>query len=96
MMRWFFVGLVALLGLLQYRLWLAEGGIAEIVRLKERIAQESTRNMRLEMRNVELARQVVELQNGNRVVEQRAREELGFVKSGEIYYQFKGKGEEEE
>lgn len=87
-MRWLLAGLVALLVLLQYRLWLAEGGIAEAVRLQARIDEEQKRNAGLEARNADLERQVLDLQSGNRVVEQRAREELGLVKEGEIFYQF--------
>lgn len=87
-MRWLLAGLVALLVLLQYRLWLAEGGIAEAVRLQARIEEEQKRNAALEARNADLERQVLDLQSGNRVVEQRAREELGLVKEGEIFYQF--------
>ena len=71
-MRWLLVGLTALLLLLQYRLWLAGGGIAEAVRLNARIEEQ----------------QILELQNGSRVIEQRAREDLGLVKEGEIYFQF--------
>lgn len=92
-MRWLLVGLIALLALLQYRLWLAEGGIAEAIRLREQIATEQARNAELEARNQELARQVLELQNGNRVIEQRAREDLGLVKEGEVYYQFRDGGQ---
>ncbi len=87
-MRWLPAGLIVLLLLLQYRLWLAEGGLAEVVRLRERIESERQRNDVLEARNQSLEQQVLELQSGNRVIEQRAREDLGLIKDGEIYYQF--------
>ena len=80
--------LLALVLLLQYRLWFAEGGIAEGVRLKEKIALEEQRNAELKARNDVLARQVLELQNGLRAVEQHAREELGLVMEDDQYYQF--------
>jgi hypothetical protein len=35
-----------------------------------------------------LEREVLELQTGNRGVEQRAREQLGLVREGETFYQF--------
>jgi cell division protein FtsB len=95
-MRWLLAGLTALLLLLQYRLWLAEGGIAEAVRLQHQIAEEQARNAELTARNAVLERQVLELQSGHRVIEQRAREDLGLVKEGEIYYQFKEGAEDGE
>lgn len=95
-MRWLLAGLLLLLVLLQYRLWLAEGGIAEVVRLQARIEQERERNSELETRNAELERQVLELQTGNRVLELRARQDLGLVRDGEIYFQFKDDPEDGE
>ena len=80
--------LLLLVVFLQYRLWLAEGGIAEVVRLKEQIRREEATNAELRARNDELARQVWDLQNGQLVIEQRAREDLGLVREGEVYYQF--------
>lgn len=89
-MRWLLAGLLAtILLVLQYRLWLAEGGIAEVSRLKARIEAEQARNAELESRNGILERQVIDLQSGTRVLEQRAREDLGLVRDGEIYFQFK-------
>ena len=61
-MKLLLVVLLALLALLQYRLWLAEGGIAEAVRLQERIAEEQAINAELKARNDALATQVMELQ----------------------------------
>ena len=95
-MRWLLSGLILLLLLLQYRLWLAEGGLAEVVRLRERIESERERNEMLEARNQSLEQQVLELQSGNRVIEQRAREDLGLIKEGEIYYQFPSNQETEQ
>lgn len=95
-MRWLLSGLILLLLLLQYRLWLAEGGLAEVVRLRERIESERQRNELLEARNQSLEQQVLELQSGSRVIEQRAREDLGLIKEGEIYYQFPSDQETEQ
>ncbi|EED35746.1 septum formation initiator [Luminiphilus syltensis NOR5-1B] len=87
-MRWLLGVLVALLVLLQYRLWLAEGGIAEATRLRQQIAEEQARNAEIQLRNDALEKRVLELQSGNKVIEQRAREDLGLVREGERYYQF--------
>ena len=87
-MRWVLLGLGGVLLLLQYRLWFADGGIAEQVRLKQKIVQQQDGNEVLRERNVALEREVLELQSGHLVVEQRARNDLGLVKEGEVYYQF--------
>ena len=87
-MRWFVSGLVGLLILLQYRLWFAEGGLAEASRLREQLAQAEAENSALTARNDALAREVMALQNGMEAVEKSARENLGLIKEGEVYYQF--------
>ena len=87
-MRWVLGGLIILLVFLQYRLWLAEGGIAEALRLRDRIAREQALNSELEARNAVLERQVLELQTGQKVIEQRAREQLGLIREDEVYFQF--------
>ena len=87
-MRWFVSGLVGLLMLLQYRLWFAEGGLAEASRLREQLAQAEAENEALTARNDALAREVMALQNGMEAVEKSARENLGLIKEGEVYYQF--------
>lgn len=80
--------LALLVAVLQYRLWLAEGGVAETVRLADQIAAEQARNAELAERNAALERQVIALQSGSAAIEQRAREEMGLVREGEVYFQF--------
>ena len=86
-MRWLFLTLLLLLGVLQYRLWIAEGSLAEQRRLELQAEEQSRINTELEARNAVLEREVLELQSGNEGVEQRAREQLGLVREGETYYQ---------
>lgn len=78
--------LVLLLGL-QYRLWLADGGLVEVHRLEQRIAAQQARNERLRERNRALAAEVRDLKQGLDAVEARARAELGMVREGETFYQ---------
>ena len=87
-MRWLLAILVALLLVLQYRLWIAEGSLAEKTRLEQQVLEQITVNEELRARNAVLEREVLELQNSNTVVEQRAREELNLVREDEVYYQF--------
>jgi len=87
-MKYLLVALVALLGVLQYRLWIAEGSLAEKHRLEREVEMQQAFNRELEARNAVLEREVLDLQTGNDGLEQRAREQLGLVREGEIFYQF--------
>ena len=86
-MRWVLGVLLVLLAILQYRLWIAEGSIAEQQRLKTQVEEFTRVNAELEARNAVLERVVLELQSGNAGVEQRAREQLNLVREGETFYQ---------
>jgi cell division protein FtsB len=86
-MRWLLFLLVLLLGGLQYRLWIAEGSLAEKHRLEAHVVEQTRINTELQARNAVLEREVMELQSGNKGIEQRAREQLGLVKEGETFYQ---------
>ena len=86
-MRWLLGILLVLLVILQYRLWIAEGSIAEQQRLKTQVKEFTRINEELEARNAVLEREVLELQTRNAGVEQRAREQLNLVREGETYYQ---------
>ena len=87
-MRWLIGGLLGLLLLLQYRLWFAEGGLAEANRLASQLEEAEAENATLSDRNATLTRELMALQNGNDAVEKNARENLGLIKEGEVYYQF--------
>jgi cell division protein FtsB len=75
------------LGALQYRLWFAEGSLAEQHRLELQVEEQTLINSELQARNSVLDREVLELQSGNNGVEQRAREQLGLIREGETFYQ---------
>jgi cell division protein FtsB len=87
-LRWLLLALMAILALLQYRLWFAQGSLAEQQRLEVQVEEQSEINRTLRARNAILEREVLELQNGLEGVEQRAREELGLIREGEVFYQF--------
>ena len=87
-MRWLIGGLLGLLVLLQYRLWFAEGGLAEANRLQVQLAEAEAENAELTERNATLTQEVIALQGGTEAVEKNARENLGLIKEGEVYYQF--------
>ena len=80
--------LLGLLMLLQYRLWFGEGGINERQSLEAQVANDSAENQRLTQRNEALADRVIELQNGQEMLEAVAREDLGWVREGEEFILF--------
>ena len=89
------LALLGLLMLLQYRLWLGEGGINERQSLETQVANDSAENQRLTQRNEALADRVIELQNGQEMLEAVAREDLGLVREGEEFILFVNEKSEE-
>lgn len=79
--------LFVLLIWLQYKLWLGDGGIPEVVQLEEEIESVQGEVDRLQERNNALNAEVVDLKKGIEAIEERARSEMGMIKQGEIYYQ---------
>ena len=86
-MRVLIVVLVAVLALLQARLWLADGGLREVWRLEQEVARRTEDNSRLAARNAALEGEVKDLKQGLAAAEERARTELGMIKAGETFYQ---------
>jgi cell division protein FtsB len=86
-MRWVVAILLALLGLLQYRLWVGEGSLAEVHGLHREIATQQAEIERLRARNRVLEAEVDDLKTGADALEERARSELGMIKQGEIFLQ---------
>jgi cell division protein FtsB len=80
------VVLVILLVLLQYRLWLGDGGYAGIYRLEREIADQARTNESLDARNRQLEAEVSSLKEGDVATEERARSDLGMVKEGESFF----------
>lgn len=85
-MRWLIVVLAILLLVLQYRLWIGEGSLAQRAELRRTASQQQARNERLAERNNILAGEVAALKNGLDALEERARHDLGMVREGETFY----------
>lgn len=79
--------LLLLLGGLQYRFWLGDGGVKELREMNRQIEAQRSENARLLERNRILEAEVRELKQGMETVEERARHELGMVKEGETLFQ---------
>src|SRR5690606_26265257 len=78
-MKYLAAVLVLLLALLQYRLWLGEGGMREVVQLRHQIQEQLQENEALRERNRTLAAEVQDLKQGTTAIEERARTDLGMV-----------------
>ena len=85
-MRSLIVVLLILLALLQYKLWLGEGGFTDVNRLEQKVAEQQQENALLQQRNEELQAEVADLREGIEAIEERARSELGMVQEEEEFY----------
>jgi cell division protein FtsB len=79
--------LLALLLVLQYRLWLGDGGMREVAQLRSEIAKQQSENAQLRERNRTLTAEVQDLKKGTVAIEERARTDLGMVGQRETFYQ---------
>jgi cell division protein FtsB len=79
--------LFVVLILLQFKLWLGEGGFREVGRLEIRVEEQRQQNDDLLLRNTELRAEVEDLRERLEAVEERARSELGLIKPDEEFYQ---------
>lgn len=72
---------------LQYKIWLQDGGLPEVIELQQEIEQVRTEVGKLQERNSSLDAEVKDLKKGLDAIEERARSEMGMIKKGEVYYQ---------
>lgn len=80
------LALLVLLGFLQYRLWMGDGGRRSVAELAEQVRLQTRANAGLQQRNDALAAEVEDLKSGEAAVEERARSELGMIRPGETFY----------
>lgn len=85
-MKWLILTLTVLLLGLQYRLWIGDGSLADVVRLNQKISKQQQENERLREHNRILAAEVQALKQGSEAIEERARTDMGMVKKGETFY----------
>jgi cell division protein FtsB len=85
--KWLVIALGVVIAILQYRLWLSDGGVRELTRMHESVLQQRAQNAALVERNHQLAAEVRDLKTGMAALEERARSELGMIAGNETYYQ---------
>ena len=79
--------LILLLIGLQYKLWLGDGSLSEVVQLSRELDLQKEKLRSLQERNIVLEAQVLDLQNGLDAFEEKARNDLGMIKQGETFIQ---------
>ena len=72
---------------LQYDLWIGEGSLRTVWHLQKEISEQKKENNKIRARNESLFAEVKDLKKGDAAIEERARNELGMIKKGEIYIQ---------
>jgi cell division protein FtsB len=72
---------------LQYRLWLSNDGMGEVLRLHAAVVARGADNARVSERNRQLAAEVRDLKQGYSALEERARSDLGMIAGNESFYQ---------
>ena len=81
------LGLVVLIALIQYPLWLGKGSWFRVWEVDRQIRAQRQSNGQLQARNNALEAEVRDLKVGLDAIEERARSELGMIKQDEIFFQ---------
>ncbi|MEQ8230771.1 MAG: cell division protein FtsB [Gammaproteobacteria bacterium] len=71
---------------LQYQLWFERGGIPDVHKLEQALAEQRSEIAALRERNQALAAEVIDLKQGLEAIEERARSEMGMIKEGEVFF----------
>ncbi|MCG9093974.1 cell division protein FtsB [Laribacter hongkongensis] len=78
------------IALLQWPLWFGKGSWVRSLQLESQLTEQRALNEKLLSRNMVLAADVQDLKTGHAAVEERARNELGMVRQGEVFFQILG------
>lgn len=84
-LRWFMVGL---LGLLSYNAVMGKGGWFYRQDIRHQLDGQHAINLALSKRNQALRAEVSDLKSGSQAIEEVARNELGMIRSNEVFYQY--------
>ena len=71
---------------LQFRLWIADGGVAHTHRLRNEANLQREENAQRVARNAALDAEIQDLKSGVAAIESRARTTLGMVHDGETFF----------
>ncbi len=77
----------SLILLIQYPLWFDRGGWIKVFDLQSKYEIQVEINKKLEKENSALMAEVTDLKKGSDAIEERARDDLGMIKKGEIFFE---------
>lgn len=70
---------------IQAQLWVGRGSIPHVAQLREELARAEADNEQARARNAQLQAELRDLREGLEMVEEKARFELGMIKSDEVF-----------
>jgi cell division protein FtsB len=79
--------LLALLAIVQVQLWWGQGSLPHVYLLRQELDQQKLANEEARRKMEQLSAEVTDLKQGLNMVEERARNELGMVKTNEVFVQ---------
>jgi cell division protein FtsB len=91
-MRWLAIVFLLLIAGLQYPMWLGKGGWLQVRETDRQLALQRDANAKLKTRNDALDADVRDLKTGSEAIEERARSELGMIRSDEVFFQVQPAG----
>ena len=86
-LRTLLIALLVLLAALQSQLWFSDAGYREVWRLRAQASSQEMENQSLLDRNIALEAEVIDLKEGLAAAEERARTDLGMIRSEETFFQ---------
>ena len=78
---------ITLIILIQYPLWFGRGGWVNVFDLQKKYQAQRAVNLELDRENDALRAEVNDLKRGTDAIEERARDELGMIKKGEVFFE---------
>lgn len=86
-MRLLAILFVVLIVALQWPLWIGKGSWLKVWQLENQVTEQHKANEKLKARNAALDAEVKDLKTGVDAIEERARNELGMIRSDEVFFQ---------
>jgi cell division protein FtsB len=79
--------LIALLVIFHAQLWFGRGSVPSVARMVSELEAQKQKNAQAQLVNDQLAAELSDLREGQAMIEEKARLELGMVKPNEIFVQ---------
>ncbi|MDF0604894.1 cell division protein FtsB [Neisseriaceae bacterium TC5R-5] len=86
-MRWLTITLITVILGLQWPLWFGKGSWLRVWQLDKQLQEQRAVTQKRVARNAALDAEVRDLKQGTDAIEERARNELGMIRHGEVFFQ---------